>query len=179
MCMRVNISIDDGLLNEFDAWCSRYHFTRSEFITALMRATVYEDFTLKGARTIVRTVQGSKEVKPQEDIPIKNETPKNLEYDVSLGKLPPFETATKSNVTAPIIKRELVWENRSSDQIEAQTKIGWCGAKVEYGVNQKVYLISSEDAEGKLKYDKVWFCENCLDALRSKIDNEGGVIIGS
>lgn len=39
--MRVNISIDDTLITDFDTYCDKYRYTRSELLSKLMRDVVY------------------------------------------------------------------------------------------------------------------------------------------
>ena len=43
--MRINISIDDKLLQAFDSFCEKYRFNRSELLSKLMREQVYTHFT--------------------------------------------------------------------------------------------------------------------------------------
>ena len=39
--MRINISIDDKLLKDFDSYCEKYRFNRSEFVSRLMRDVIF------------------------------------------------------------------------------------------------------------------------------------------
>lgn len=142
--MRVNISIDEDLLKEFDGFCGRYRFTRSEFISALMRATVYDDFTLKGVRIITRKLTG-KEVNIQGGASIQNETPPKI--------------MSGDDVAQPVVEKVMDEDGR---QYSLKALEGWCQGHFEKGVTYKRYLVTWEDENGEVKIDHRWYCESCL-----------------
>jgi len=45
--MRVNISIDDKLLEDFDKHCDKFRYTRSELLSKIMRDVVYGTTTVE------------------------------------------------------------------------------------------------------------------------------------
>ena len=149
--MRVNISVEDNLLKSFDEFCVKYRFERSEFISALMRATDYDDFTLKGARIVVRKVQGQEEVKPQEVPQSENGTPKKLDG-------------------------ERVWRTRNLEDIYASMRVGKCDNHYwDKVIFPKTYHICYENEDGKRTIDK-WLCPKCKDNVIN-LTNEKGVIL--
>ncbi len=52
--MRINISIDNKLLNDFDAYCNEFRYNRSEFISKIIRDVVYNIHTTKTETPIIR-----------------------------------------------------------------------------------------------------------------------------
>ncbi len=64
--MRINVSIDDKLLKNFDDYCEKYRFNRSEFVSKLMREVVFGTPKPKReVKTEVREVQ-KEEIKKDE-----------------------------------------------------------------------------------------------------------------
>lgn len=53
--MRVNISIDDVLLKDFDEYCGKLRYTRSELLSKLMRDVVYPLHNAQEVRVDVPT----------------------------------------------------------------------------------------------------------------------------
>lgn len=77
--MRINVSIDDKLLIEFDKYCSIFNYNRSELLSKLMRDVVYNIHTdiPKDTHTL-----------HTENIPIKKMIKNGNEIHIETGTMP-------------------------------------------------------------------------------------------
>ena len=147
--MKVNLSIDEGLLKDLDVHCQKYHFERSEAIRQSIRGLIYQ--------------------KPKEIVQNKSETPKvsvtpivENTPDVYKGKS--FQEGEEFGY--PMI---LTWEWCKANATHPFLK----------GKLYKCRLVTYTDKDGYVGaiagkiYEKAYICLDCIKKLEGMIE-EGG-----
>ena len=153
---RVIFTISDELLQKMDKFCEEFSWERSEFLRHAVRELVHQG-----------EPANMEELKPKAEQKLQNGVPEKI------------KSVQNESVASVEVKREQIWENSNYDPVLAIFKTDYCQGHFDKGMKFKVFLLSYEDVHGDMKIDSQWYCQSCVDRLKSDIVNKGGVIIGS
>lgn len=126
VCMRVNISIDDTLINDFDSYCDKFRYTRSELLSKLMRDVVYS--VCKPTVVVAPTV----------NMPEMGTMAENTEDGTTPTKYGWCQLHFEKG--KEYVLREVTWEDENGEKrIDKKLACPKCIAKLEASVGNVIY----------------------------------------
>lgn len=148
--MRINLSLDDKLLADVDAYCEKWRYDRSELMAKLLRAEVYGITNKSKSKVDLSAsaqpiVYDKVEVKPLEP------------------KTPPKDP-----------NGDVLWEDSNFMPVVKKGVQGFCQGHFEQGVKHEVFTVSKETGSGVVVYQNKLLCRECVKKEVEGVKSLGG-----